>query len=191
MNFAKMFGTLLLCGVLAACGHGNGDHSIEFAHIGPGIHLYHGGITPGDGQITLYVSDTPDAVITANGDLQIHQQAVSTDPVVRELLKAYYQSAMMVRTDGIATGKAGAAVGEQAAKSVVSGLASGHPEQIGQDVEAKAQLVKQSALKICQDLGAIQAAQDQIAAKLPAFQPYSHLVGKNDVGDCKEGTTVN
>jgi hypothetical protein len=189
MNFAKAFGTMVLCSALSACGHGNGDFST--IHIGPGIHLHHGGIHTGDGQITLYTSDAPDAVISANGDLKIDQQAVAVDPAVRELLKSYYQNAMMVRTDGIATGKAGEAVGQQALKSVASGLSSGHPEQIGQDVEAKAQLVKQSALKICQDLGAIQTVQDQLVAKLPAFQPYGHLVSSNDIGDCKSDTVVN
>lgn len=186
MNYAKLLGTVALCGLLAACGHGNGG-----IHIDTGIHLSHGGIHPGDGQITVYASNAPDAVISANGDLQINQQAVAVDPAVRELLKTYYQNAMMVRTDGIATGKAGAAVGEQVTKSVAGALASGHPEQIGQDVEAKAQLVKRAALKICQDLGAIQAAQDQLAAKLPAFQPYSHLVRSDDISDCENDTVVN
>jgi hypothetical protein len=189
MKYTNLLGTLALCGVLAACGHGNGDYST--IHIGPGIHLLHGGIDTSGGQITLYTSNAPDAVISANGDLKINQQAVAVDPAVRELLKTYYQNAMMVRTDGIATGKAGEAVGQQALKSVASGLANGHPEQIGQEVEAKAQQVKQSALKICQDLGAIQTAQDQLVAKLPAFQPYGHLVSGNDIGDCKNDTVVN
>ncbi|GFZ99420.1 DUF2884 domain-containing protein [Dyella caseinilytica] len=189
MNYANVLGTLALCSLLTACGHGSSDYSI--VNIGPGIHLSHGGIHAGDGQIRVYVSNAPDAVISANGDLQINQQAVAVDPAVRELLKTYYQNAMMVRTDGIATGKAGAAIGEQVAKSVTQALSSGHPEQIGQDVEAKAQLVKQSALKICQDLGAIQTAQDQLAAKLPAFQPYSHLVTNHDISDCKDDTVAN
>jgi hypothetical protein len=190
MNYANAIGTLALCGLLAACGHGNGEHVIDIAHMGPGIHLYRGGIQPGDGQVTLYTSHAPDAVISANGDLQIDQQAIAVDPAIRELLKNYYQSAMMVRTDGIATGKAGAAVGAQALKSVANGLTSGHPEQIGQEVEAKAQQVKQSASKICQDLGNIQATQDQLTAKLPAFQPYGHIVNTDDIGDCKNATVA-
>jgi hypothetical protein len=185
MNYANALGILALCGLLTACGHDDGEHSIDIMHIGPGIHLSHGGIRPGDGEVTVYTSHEPDAVINANGDLQIDQQTVAVDPAARELLKNYYQNAMMVRTDGIATGKAGAAVGAQALKSVASGLSSGHPEQIGQDVQAKAQQVKLSALKICQDLSAIQLAQDQLAARLPAFQPYGHIVSLDDSGDCK------
>jgi hypothetical protein len=185
MNHANVFRMLALCGLLTACSHDNEGYS------GARIHLSHGGMHLGDGQITLYASNAPDAVITANGDLQISQQAVAVDPVARELLKTYYQNAMMIRTDGIATGKAGAAVGAQAVESVASGLANGHPEQIGQDVEAKAQQVTQSALKICQDLGAVQTAQNQIAVKLSAFQPYSHLVSMNDVSDCKNDNVVN
>jgi hypothetical protein len=188
-QYTHLFGALALCGMLTACGHGNGGYLT--IHFGPGIHFTHGGIHVGDGQITLYTSHAPDAVISANGDLKIDQQSVAVDPAVQELLKTYYQNAVMVRTDGIATGKAGEAVGQQALKSVASGLSSGHPEQIGQAVEAKAQLVKQSALKICQEIGAIQAVQDQLATKLPAFQPYGHLVRAKDIGDCKNDTVVN
>jgi hypothetical protein len=190
MNYANTLGILALCGLLAACGHGNGGHVIDIAHLGPGIHLSNGGIQHGNGQVTLYTSHAPDAVINANGDLQINQQPVTVDPAARELLKNYYQNATMAWTDSIATGKAGEAVGKQALKSVANGLSNGHPEQIGQEVEAKAQQVKQSALKICQDLGTIQITQDQLAAKLPAFQPYGHIVNKDDIGDCKNDTVV-
>ncbi|MBE1161209.1 hypothetical protein [Dyella acidiphila] len=187
MNHARLFGTLALCGLLAACNHDSG-HSIDF---GAGIHLFHGSIRTGDGQITLRASHAPDAIIDADGDLRIDQQAVTVDPAVRELLKSYYQHAMTVETDGIDTGKAGAAVGKQALQSVVSSLSGGNSGQIKQQVEAKAQQVKLAALKLCNDLGGIQSAQDQLVTQLPAFQPYGHIVSNDDVNDCKNGIHVN
>jgi hypothetical protein len=187
MNYASALATLALCSLLAACGHDTDGQSIDF---GGGMHLSHGGIRAGDGQITLLAPHAPNAVINANGDLQIDQQPVAVDPAVRDLLKSYYQNAITVRTDGIATGKAGAAVGKEAVRSVMSSLSSGNTDQIKQQVEAKAQLVKQSALKLCDDLGGIQAAQDHLVAQLPAFQPYGHIVSGDDVNDCRHDTSV-
>jgi hypothetical protein len=179
--------TLALCGLLAACGHGSDNHLVV---ITGDTDVLNGNIRLSDGHVTLRARDAPDAIISANGELQINQQSVSVDPAVQELLKSYYQNAMMVRTDGIATGKAGEAVGEQAVKSVASNLASGHPEQIQQDVEGKAQAVKQAALKICQDLGNIQSAQDQLVTQLPAFKPYGHIINADNISDCKNDTYV-
>jgi hypothetical protein len=187
MNYATMLGTLALCGLLAACGNDSDSHSIT---SDAGVHLSSGSIRAGDGQITLRTSGTPDAVISAQGDLQINQQAVTVDPAVRDLLKSYYQNAISVRTDGIATGKAGAEVGEQALKSVTKGMTSGHPDQIQAEIEAKAQVVKEAALKVCADLGNIQSAQDQLVAQLPAFKPYGHIVSADDVSDCKNDIHV-
>lgn len=172
----------MLCGLLAACGNGS-DTPMTFSSSDSNV--LNGHIRLSDGHVMLHAQDTPDATITEMGDLQIGQQGVQVDPAARELLKSYYQNAMLIRTDGIATGKAGAAVGEAAAKSVASNLASGHPDQIQQDVEAKAQGVKQAAMKICQDLGNIQTAQDQLVAQLPAFKPYGNIVKAGDVSDCK------
>ncbi|GLQ97533.1 hypothetical protein [Dyella mobilis] len=178
--------SLALCTLLAACS-GSNQASIN----SDGDFNLHGSIQAHDGYITLRASSAPDATISANGDLKINDQAVTVDPAVRALLQSYYQNALMVRNDGIATGKAGAAVGAQALKSVASGLASGHTDQIQQQVEAKAQTVKQAALKICQDLGSIQLAQDQLVAQLPAFKPYGQIVNGGDVNDCKKDIYVN
>jgi hypothetical protein len=188
MKHAVLLASLTLCSLLAACGSDSDSYSITHDS---GVHLSNGSIRAKDGQITLRTSDTPDATITAQGDLTINQQTVAVDPAIRDLLKSYYQNATAVRTDGIATGKAGAEVGKQAVESVKQGLASGHPDQIGQQIEAKAQVVKEAALKICQDLGGIQSAQDQLAAQLPAFKPYGHIVSINDVSDCRDDIHVH
>lgn len=187
MKLAACLAMLTFCSLLAACGNGS-DTSVTFST--DNTNMLNGHIRLSDGLVMLHAENAPDATIAATGDLQIGEQNVQVDPAVRELLKSYYQNAMLIRTDGIATGKAGAAVGEAAAKSVVSNLASGNPDQIQRDVEAKAQGVKQAALKICQDLGNIQTAQDQLVAQLPAFKPYGNIVKAGNVSDCKNDTYV-
>jgi hypothetical protein len=181
MKYATVSGMLVLCSLLAECGH----HS-DITVIGGEGGAVNVNMGLGNGQVTLHAQDAPDAVITANGDLQINQQPVTVDAADRELLKSYYENAMMIRTDGIATGKAGVAVGAQALKSVATRLASGNPDQIQQDVDAKAKLVKEAALKICHDLGNIKTSQDQLAAQLPAFKPYGSVISADSVNDCEK-----
>lgn len=177
MKHAALCGIVLLCGAITACSdHGNDFNSSDI--INGSIRLSHE-------QVTLHAKNAPDAVISANGDLQIDQQAVQTSPAERELLKSYYENAMMIRTDGIATGKAGAAVGAQALKSVAKGIAGGNGDQIQQEIDAKTKVVKAAALKICQDLANIKTNQDQLATQLPAFKPYGSVISGNDVNDCQ------
>ncbi|GAB2570738.1 hypothetical protein ISP15_01995 [Dyella jejuensis] len=195
MKHATVCSTLALCSLLAACGDHSADRSITFIHSGD-HHLLsvtgsvndmaHGSIRLGDGQVTIRAQDAPDAIITAEGDLRIREQAVAVDPAERALLKAYYTSAMMIRTDGIATGKAGAEVGEQAVKSVATRLANGDPDQIEHDIDAKTKLVKEAAMKICLDLGNTMSSQHQLAATLPAFKPYGNVISPSDVSDCSK-----
>jgi hypothetical protein len=179
MKCINYFGIVLLCGALAACSSSQGDLSGTSSIVNGGIVLNHE-------EVTLHARNAPDAVINANGDLQIDQQAVQTSPAQRELLKSYYENAMMIRTDGIATGKAGAAVGAQAIKSVAKGLASGNTDQIQHDIDAKAKVVTDAAMKICQDLANIKTNQDQLATQLSAFKPYGNVIGGDDVSDCQK-----
>ncbi len=187
-------GVAALCCLLGACGDHSDDHSLTIVHSDGHITVINsnigglssGSIHLGNGDVTVRVSHAPDAVITANGDLSIAQHPIAVDPAQRETLKAYYGNAMAILTDGIATGKAGAAVGETAAKSVVTRLASGDPDKIQQDIDAKVKPLKEAALKICDDVGKVKQSQDQLAATLPAFKPYGNVVGSDDVEDCRK-----
>lgn len=194
MRHLSSMSLLALCCLLAACGDHSEDHSITVVHsdghltvINSNIDgLSHGSIHLGNGDVTIRASDAPDAVITANGDLRIDQRPIAVDATQRDMLKSYYGSATMILTNGIATGKAGAAVGEEAAKSVLTRLASGNPDKIQQDIDAKVKPLKEAALKICGDLGDVKHSQDQLAATLPAFKPYGNVVSVGDVEDCKK-----
>jgi hypothetical protein len=176
MKYVTRFGIVTLCGAISACS-GHVDDLSNTDMLNGAIHL-------SNGQVTLRAENAPDAIINANGDLQINQQNITTSPAERDLLKSYYENALMIRTDGIATGKAGAAVGAQALKSVANGLASGNTDQIQQQIEAKAKAVKDAAQKICQDLANIKTSQDQLSTQLPAFKPYGRIVSGDDVDDC-------
>jgi hypothetical protein len=181
MRHATLSGLLTLCCVLAACGQ-QSDHIIIAGRSG----VVNIPLGLDDGHVTLHAQDAPDATISANGELQIDQQPVTTSAGERELLKSYYENAMKIRTDAIATGKAGAAVGAQALKSVANRLASGDPDQIKQDVNAKTQIVKASVLKLCQDIGNTKTAQDQLSTQLSAFKPYANIISADDVNDCEK-----
>jgi len=163
--------------------HSGGHTSVINSNIGG---LAHGSLHLGNGDVTVRADGAPDAVINANGDLQIDQHPVAVNDAQRTLLKSYYSNATMILNDGLATGKAGAAVGEEAAKSVLTRLASGSPDKIQQDIDAKVKPLKEAALKICADLGNVKSNQDQLAAMLPAFKPYGNVVGSDDVEDCKK-----
>lgn len=185
---------LALCCVLAGCGDHSSGRSITIIQSGGHItsidsdesDLRHGSIQFAQDHVTIHTRQAPDAVIDANGDLQIDARAVTVDPASRDLLKTYYSSALTIRSDAIATGKAGVAVGEQAAKSVLKRLASGNPDAIQHDIDAKSALVKADAAKICQDLRSTKHSQDQLATSLPAFRPYGAVVGDDDITECNK-----
>lgn len=185
MKNAMALGLLSACLLITACS-GKSDNDVIV--IDGSANMANGHIRLNHDHVVLRVDGSPDATISANGDLQIDQQSVSINDTQRQLLQSYYQNAFAIRTDGIATGKAGAAVGAQALKSVATRLASGDPGKIQQDVDAKAKLVKEAARKICQDVSGIQAAQNQLTPQLPAFKPYGNIIGAGDAKDCMNGT---
>ncbi|MEP6897263.1 MAG: hypothetical protein ABI870_01920 [Rhodanobacter sp.] len=183
MSRRNLLGLWVMAGLLAACGRSPDNGFIGFGNSS----LLNGGIHIRDGQATLHVHGSPDAIIDAAGDLTIDQHAVEVNPAERSLLQQYYLSALAVREHGIETGKAGAAIAGQALSSVAKGIATGDTDQIDKQVDAKADQVKQTALKICGDLAGIKAAQDGLAAQLAAFKPYAGIVESGAVEDCRKG----
>jgi len=185
---------LALCSFLAACGDHSDDHNITVVNSGGHISvvnsnitgLSHGRLHLGNGDVTIRADGAPDAVINADGNLQVDQHPIAINDAQRALLKSYHDNAMLILTDGLATGKAGAALGEGAAKSVLTHLADGNPDKIQQDIDAKTKPLIAAALKICTDLGEVKNSQDQMAASLPAFKPYADVVSSDDVEGCRK-----
>ncbi|MBS0432018.1 MAG: hypothetical protein JSS21_06390 [Proteobacteria bacterium] len=135
--------------------------------------------------VSISAAHQPDARINANGDLYIGDKALEVAPAQRDLLKTYYADAMKVRDDGIATGKLGAALGAHAIDSVVRNLAEGNPDKIDKEISPQADKVDQSAMKICEDVTRIKAAQDALADQLPVFKPYAQAISDKDDRDCR------
>ena len=70
--------------------------------------------------LTAHVKRQPDAVIDAAGDLSIGGKTLALTPAQRDLLKTYYGQVVNIRSAGIETGKAGAALAGHAVGAVVS-----------------------------------------------------------------------
>lgn len=176
MKLRSLACTALLCILLAACGR-NSDTTI--ASDNGSIHLR-------DGVAVIQVSGQPDARVSGDGELSIDGKPVTLSPDQHDLLKQYYVGVYKIRSEGVATGKAGAALAGQAVGSVMSGLAHGDIDRIGKDIQAQAGKVTAQAAVICDSLEQLRAAQDAIAAQVAAFRPYATL-DKNHVAKCRQG----
>ncbi|HET8940441.1 MAG TPA: DUF2884 family protein [Rudaea sp.] len=161
----NLFAALTLTLLVAACG--DNDSSV-FRHISVLDHS----------RIAVHAHNAADAIVTANGDLSIAGNNVVLTAEQRGLLQHYFAAVIALQADAIATGKAGAQTATTALGSVVSGLANGDPDKIGDDIEKQADEVDVAATKVCADLSAIQTNQDAIAAQLPAFKPYASIEAK-------------
>jgi Protein of unknown function (DUF2884). len=168
--------TTLLCILLAACGR---DSGTTIAGDNGSIHLR-------DGMAVIHVNGQPDARVGGDGNLSIGGKPVTLSPDQRDLLKQYYVDVYKIRSEGIATGKAGAALAGQAVGSVMSGLAHGDTDRIGKDIQAQAGKVTAQAAAICDSLEQLRTAQDAVAEQVAAFKPYATL-DKDHVAKCKQG----
>lgn len=160
---------LLLAPALGAC---SGTGSFD-AHVNGNLH-----INFDNGNLVVNAPSHPDARIAANGDLTIGGNAVALTPAQRDLLKQYYAQAISVRDDGIATGKAGAALGVHAIGSVLDGLFSGKPDKIDHEMDARSKTVETAAMHLCGDLKQLKTTQGSLATQLPAFRPYAVFRGE-------------
>ena len=144
-------------------------------------------LTPVDAQhFAVHRHAGPDAVVSAAGELAIAGKELPLNPDQKDLAAQYFAHASALRDDGFATGMAGASTALTALTSVVTGLANGEPDKIGQDVEAKAAKLDEHVERLCRDLHELAATQDMLAAALPDFKPYALIVEK-DVDDCRHG----
>lgn len=180
MKLHHLAGVLLLPALLAGCGSSNHD----FTTVRQGAVS----INFEDGAVLLHANDQPKAQIAANGDFSIAGKPVTLTEPQRELFKQYYGDAVSIRDEGIATGKAGAAMAGHAIGDVVSGLIHGNPDQIGPTIKARAGKVTAQATQICLAFGDLRTAQDAISSQVEAFRPYATITA-DDVQDCLKETS--
>lgn len=128
--------------------------------------------------------------ISPTGDLLINGTAVPLSDSQRALTMQYRGQMLAVAEAGIEIGVQGANLGARAAGEAIKGLLSGNTDQIEARVNAEAEQLKASAAKICDKLPAMMATQQQLAAAVPAFQPFATM-DQSDIDDCRENGTVN
>ncbi len=160
MNYKSPILCALLVASVTACS-GSTDIGSVFSVAGETVHVHS--------------SVGNDALVSAAGDLSIDGKGIAATPQQRELLKRYYESVSRLRDHAVDAGKAGAATGTQAIASVASGLAGGHPDTIGPEIEAKAAKVESAVAEMCANLKDVRALQDELARQLPEYLPYARI----------------
>jgi hypothetical protein len=159
---------LALCTVVSACNM-------------PETTMENGAITLQDGLVTLHVSNTPDASINANGDLQVGDKVVTINPAQRGLLMLYYQNVHDVNQSGREIGKVGAKMGSKALKDKMEGKSKSDQDQ---DAKPGTEQISELSKKMCQDEANIKSVQDQLSAQLVEFKPYGNIVTQSSITDC-------
>ncbi len=144
-------------------------------------------VTVRDGYVSIHGSNASSAVITASGDLRIAGVTTPLTAPQRVLTRRYYHQVQDIVHQGMATGKAGAAMAGKIIGAVITGLASGDTDRIDRTANLQTTKIEVSVAKICDDLQAIQNSQMQITAQIPAFAPYA-VMDKQRVIDCRSGT---
>ncbi|WP_201312806.1 DUF2884 family protein [Dyella sp. EPa41] len=176
---------LALTALLAACSGSGGDVLV----FGGNTDIINNRITMHDGVITIKASGVPDATVNAQGQLAIDGHDVAVSDAQRSLLQRYNAAAQAMRTDAIATGKAGVATATQAVSAAAGKITGADSAEAARaKAEETATTVKEAAAKICEDLAAMKSAQDELATQLDAFKPYAHALGDANVEKCRKDT---
>jgi hypothetical protein len=146
-------------------------------------------ITLHDGVVTIRASGVPDATVNAQGQLAVDGHDVAVSDAQRSLLQRYNAAAQTMRTDAIATGKAGAATAAKAVSAAAGKITGADSAEAARaQAEEAAANVKQAAAKICDDLETMKSAQDELATQLEAFKPYAHALGDTTSEKCRKDT---
>ena len=126
----------------------------------------------------------PKAVITPQGALVIAGKPIEATPAQHALLMDYRQQIIGIADAGMDIGASGADVGVAAAKQAILGAFTGKSEkEIEASIKPQTDQIKAAALGLCKRLPDMLAAQQKLAAAMPAFRPYATMTPK-DVDDC-------
>ena len=134
--------------------------------------------------LKLNATGHPRAEVSAKGDFIVDGKPVPVNDQQRALLVAYHRELGGIADAGIATGKEGAKLAGKAVGAAVRGIFSGNPDQIDKEMEAESKKVEAEAMKICDRLPGLYKAQQDLAAALPAFEPYAGME-LDDVAECR------
>ena len=127
--------------------------------------------------------DATEAEITPQGDLLIDGKKVAIDADQRALLLEYRNQIAGIAGAGAAIGLQGADLATKAMGQALKGAFTGNTDDIERSIEAEAEKIEAMAQKLCERLPAMRATQQQLAAALPAFEPYATMT-EEDIADC-------
>lgn len=130
----------------------------------------------------------PKAEITPQGDLLIDGRAVPVDDAQRRLLLDYRGHIAAVAAAGAEVGMEGARLATRAMGEALRGVFNGDAGEVEKRIEAQAESVRASALKLCDRLPAMLETQQALAAALPEFAPYAKM-DRSDIDDCRVDAT--
>lgn len=133
-------------------------------------------------------SDGAKVELTPSGDLLINGASIPLNDSQRAITLRYRTQMIGIAEAGIDIGVQGANLGAKAAGEAIKGIFSGNSEQIEARINAEADKIKASAAKICDQLPALMATQQQLAAAVPEFKPYAKM-DQSDIDDCRNGNS--
>ena len=138
-----------------------------------------------NGDVVIHVPFKPAARVSPAGDFAIGGTFVAVTPAQRSALARYDRQFTAIQQAGHAIGKAGQRMStsiDQEASHAGSSAAVG---AVHRDVAG----FSTSLAGLCDQVAALVALQDSIAATLPAFRPYAVLT-QDKVRACRMGTGV-
>ena len=130
--------------------------------------------------------DGANVELTPSGDLLINGTSIPLNDSQRAITLRYRAQTIGIAEAGIDIGVQGANLGAKAAGEAIKGIFSGNSEQIEARINAEADKIKASAAKLCDQLPALLATQQQLAAAVPEFAPYAKM-DQSNINDCREG----
>lgn len=127
----------------------------------------------------------PQAEISPRGDFLVAGKRIDLTPRQRKEVLAYRAQYIDIARQGIAIGHEGVDVGRHAVVPMVfAALFGASEETIDTRMDKRLASVREATAKLCDRMPALMAAQRQLAADLPAFEPYATLTPKK-IDDCR------
>lgn len=136
--------------------------------------------------LTSHDRNAPEAVITPQGDFLIDGKRVAITPQQRSELLAYRAQYIEIAQQGIAIGHAGVEAGRRAMVPMMfAALFDADDDAIEASMNKRLAGVRKASEQLCRRLPQLRTTQQQLAADLPAFEPYATLTQK-DVDGCRK-----
>jgi len=175
-----LFATALLTVSLVACG------APEFQEDSSASVDRH--ITISDGRVGAIAVDRRVAWVDANGGIELEGQQLSLDEAQRARSSDYHVQALALHDQALQVARQGVNVASTAVSEVVSGLASGNPDQIGKNIDLEARQIEEQVQKMCGQLARLKESQDAVSEAVPAFTAYA-TIDASTAENCGSGDT--